>query len=71
MIFTAMILICEINMPKTFDTCLVLTDQYQHRTEEECMGSVAELINNDLFRYAYIDYGVEEYACHPWLQIEV
>jgi hypothetical protein len=71
MIFTAMLLICEINMPKTFDTCIVFTSEYQYKTEEECTSSIVELLNNELFRYIYTDYSVEEYACHTWLHIEV
>lgn len=70
MIFTAMILVCELNTPKTFDTCIVLSDQTPHRTEEQCMDSVADLLNNELFRMAYMDYELEEYKCYPWLRTE-
>ena len=70
MIFTAMILICEINMPKTFDSCLVLSNLDQYRTEEQCMYAITDLLNNELFQNAYIDYKLEKYECFSWLQIE-
>lgn len=69
MIFSAMVLVCQINMPKNFDTCTVMSDTYQHKTEEECMSSITTLLNSELFQLAYINYRVEEYACYPWLQI--
>lgn len=71
MIFSAMILVCQINMPKNFDTCTVLSDIYQHKTEKECMSSIETLINDQLFQSAYNNYRVEEYVCYPWLQVEV
>lgn len=70
MIFTAMVLVCEINMPKNINTCFSMHDQYVHQTEEECMNSIVELLNSDLFKYAYVGYEVEEYVCYPWLDIE-
>ena len=70
MIFTAMILMCEINMPKTFDTCLVFSNIEMYETQEQCMSSITDILNNSLFQNAYMDYKLEEYACYPWLQLK-
>jgi hypothetical protein len=70
MIFTAMILICEINMSNSFDTCLVFSSLEQYETEESCMSAISDLLNDSLFQNTYVDYKFEEYICYPWLQIK-
>lgn len=70
MIFTAMILVCEVNMPKSYDTCLVFSNIEMYETEAQCMSAISDLLNNSLFQNAYVDYKIEEYACYPWLQLK-
>lgn len=70
MIFTAMLLMCEMNMPKTFDNCIVFIDEHQHRSEQACMDSIVELLNNELFQNAYSRYDMEDYQCYSWIHTE-
>lgn len=68
--FTAAVMICLSNQPVSYQNCIVLQGPDVYKTETECVEDIANLLNNELFQYAYTNYEFKKYICHQWIDIE-
>jgi hypothetical protein len=64
--YTAMILVCLSDHIVDINNCLVLSNQYVHKTEVECVNSIADFLNNEMFYVMYNDYNLENFSCYEW-----
>lgn len=65
--YTAMILMCISNEAVNINNCMVMQSNILYESEDSCVVAVAELLNSEMFKYAYGDYKLDNFLCYEWL----
>lgn len=66
--FTASILVCLLNTDPSPESCLILQNPILFETENECVISIAGLLNDIDFQNSFSDQmRLEGYKCVSWI----
>ena len=67
MLYTAAILVCLIDQPKTYATCQVINAQFKYPTEEACWTAVNIQLKYQYQNLLKVGYELEDARCISWL----
>jgi hypothetical protein len=65
--YNAMILMCLYGEVVNINNCTVIYNQFTYETEIECIDSIAEFLNDEMFSVVYNDYKLEKIECYEWI----
>lgn len=66
-----MILMCLYGEAVDINNCTVIHSQLTYKTEIECVDSITEFLNDEMFFAVYKDYKLEKIECYEWINSSV
>lgn len=67
MLYTAAILICLTDQPRTYDTCQVINAHFKYHTEEQCWLAINGQIKYQNDNLLKVGYELVDAKCIEWL----
>lgn len=70
MLYTAAIMVCLIDKPRTYDTCQIINAHFKYTTEEQCWSAINGQVQYQGKNMLKVGYELADAKCISWLESE-
>ena len=68
MLYTAAIMICLIDKPRTYDNCQIINAHFKYKTEEQCWLAINGQVQYQGENMLKVGYELVDGKCIKWLE---